>query len=160
MGLDMYLSKKTYVKNWDHYSPEEVNEITVKKGGQPHPDIKAERVSYIVEQVGYWRKFNALHQWFVENCQGGRDECQESYVDVSMLEHLLNEVLIPIHEVFKTGDMDNANQIAQDLLPTTSGFFFGGTEYDEWYFENVEQTIELLKGLVEEGGDFFYQSSW
>ena len=160
MGLDMYLSKKTYVKNWSHYSPEEVTEVTVKKGGQPHPDIKPERVSYIVEQVGYWRKFNALHQWFVDNCQGGRDECQESYVDVSQLEELLNEVLIPIHEVFKSGDMDNAKQIAEDLLPTQEGFFFGGLEYDEYYFENVEQTIELLKGLVEEGGDFFYQSSW
>jgi hypothetical protein len=160
MGLDMYLSKKTYVKNWDHYSPEEVNEITVKKGGQPHPDIKAERVSYIVEQVGYWRKFNALHQWFVDNCQNGVDECQESYVSEEQLKELLEEVLIPIHEAFKSGDIDNANQIAQDLLPTQGGFFFGGLEYNEYYFKDIENTIEILKGLVEEGGDFYYQSSW
>ncbi len=32
MGLDMYLSKKTYVKQWDHQSPEEKYEVVVTKG--------------------------------------------------------------------------------------------------------------------------------
>lgn len=156
----MYLTKKTYVKNWNHQAPEEKHEVIVKKGGQPHPTIKPERVSYIVEQVAYWRKFNALHQWFVDNHQDGVDECQETYVGVSDLTTLLDEVLIPIHETYKSGDMENAKQIAEDLLPTTSGFFFGSTEYDDYYFTVIEETINVLKGLVEEGGDFYYQSSW
>ena len=32
MGLDMYLYKKTYVKNWDHNDKKDHYEITIKKG--------------------------------------------------------------------------------------------------------------------------------
>ncbi len=32
MGLDMYLSKKTYVKNWSHQTPEETHSVEVRKG--------------------------------------------------------------------------------------------------------------------------------
>ena len=41
MGLDMYLSKKTYVKQWEHNPPEETYEVTVTKGGKPVEVIKA-----------------------------------------------------------------------------------------------------------------------
>jgi len=160
MGLDMYLKKKTYVKNWDHYSPEEKKEVTVKVGGELHPTIKFDRVSYIVEDVAYWRKFNALHQWFVDNCQSGEDNCQESYVDESMIEELVNEVLKPINDAHESGDMEKASKLADELLPTQEGFFFGGQEYDEYYFNHVKETLEVMSGLLEEGGDFFYQSSW
>lgn len=164
MGLDMYLSKKTYVKNWSHQSPEEQHEVTVKKGGETHPNIQPERVSYIVEDVAYWRKFNALHQWFVDNCQDGVDDCRTSYVDPSQLKELLEEVLKPIKEVNDSGDMENAQQIASDLLPTQGGFFFGGLEYDDWYFQNVSDTIEILEKLVSESdfdySTFEYHSSW
>ena len=33
MGLDMYLTKETYVKQWDHQTDEERHEVSVKKGG-------------------------------------------------------------------------------------------------------------------------------
>jgi hypothetical protein len=33
MGLDMYLTKKHYVQNWEFKKPEEQYEITIKKGG-------------------------------------------------------------------------------------------------------------------------------
>lgn len=89
MGLDMYLSKKTYVKQWSHNKPSEQYHVTVKKGTKKFDNIKPERVSYVVEEVGYWRKFNALHEWFVQNCQDGEDNCQESYVDREKLEELV-----------------------------------------------------------------------
>ena len=60
MGLDMYLHKKTYVKNWDHMKPEELHEITVKKGGKVRKDIKPDRINEVVEEVAYWRKANAI----------------------------------------------------------------------------------------------------
>ena len=69
MGLDMYLHKKTYVKNWEYMSPEELHEVTVKKNGQELPNIKKERISSIEESVAYWRKANHIHQWFVDNVQ-------------------------------------------------------------------------------------------
>ena len=80
MGLDMYLNKKTYVKQWDHQSPEEKYEVVVTKGGKPVDGIKASRVKYIEEEVGYWRKANQIHRWFVTNIQDGVDNCGDYYV--------------------------------------------------------------------------------
>jgi len=154
MGLDMYLNKKSYVKNWNHQTPEEKHKVIVKKAGKVRKDIKPERISYITEQVGYWRKFNALHGWFVENCQGGKDECQESYVSTEKLKELLES----LKAVIKNKDS------ADEVLPSRGGFFFGGTDYDEYYFKEVKETIKLLEGLLKESEevecDFYYQASW
>jgi hypothetical protein len=44
MGLDMTLSKKTYVKNWDHMNPEELHQVEVRKNGKAVKHIKSERI--------------------------------------------------------------------------------------------------------------------
>ena len=153
MGLDMYLHKKTYVRNWDYMKKEELHEITIKRDGKIRTDIKPERICEITELVCYWRKFNALHNWFVEKCQDGVDDCKEYYVSRLLLEELLNG-LKEIHE-------SNRIDVAKEKLPTQKGFFFGGTEYDEYYYGDVKETIEMFESLLkEEGGDFYYTSSW
>jgi hypothetical protein len=151
MGLDMYLSKKTYVKQWDHQSPEEKYEVVVTKGGKPVDGIKASRVKYIEEEIGYWRKANQIHRWFVENVQEGKDDCGEYYVGDNQLQELL--------DVCKKVTADNS--LAESLLPSASGFFFGATNYDEWYFEDVKNTISILEdALQSKGGEIYYSSSW
>ncbi len=161
MGLDMYLSKKTYVQNWEHQIPEEKHEVIVKRGGKVVETIKPHRVKYIVEEAGYWRKANHIHKWFVDNVQDGEDNCGEYYVEVSDLINLLN-VCKQVKETPSKAD---------ELLPTTEGFFFGGTDYDEYYMRDIEYTIEileqvLLEKIVNEKGreyypaDFYYTSSW
>ena len=67
MGLDMYLYKKNYIWSGDWIKPEARQEVVVKKNGEVDNSIKAERVKYVVEEVGYWRKANQIHQWFVDN---------------------------------------------------------------------------------------------
>jgi len=150
MGLDMYLSKKTYVKYWEHNGDNNY-EVTVTKAGKP-TNIDPKKVSYIVEEVGYWRKANQIHNWFVENVQNGIDECQESYVSREQLQSLLD-----ICRIVKI-DKDKAPQ----LLSTQSGFFFGGTEYDEWYYQDIDNTIEILEEALsdENADDFAYRASW
>ena len=155
MGLDMYLYKRTYVKNWDFMQKDHKHSISIKKGGKTRTDIKPERITYITEEVAYWRKFNALHGWFVENCQNGVDDCKEYYVSVEQLKGLLS--------IMQEVDSSNSLKTAVEYLPTQSGFFFGGTEYDEYYFEEVKETIEILESLLsEENSDasYFYCSSW
>ena len=182
MGLDMYLSKKTYVKNWEHQSPEHQHQITVLKGGEPRKDIKPERINYIVEEVAYWRKFNALHAWFVGECADGVDDCREVYVGTEKLNQLLN-ILKEVKEKLDTGKLvkktekgwnneeyevevyDNADEI-EELLSPQSGFFFGSTNIDEYYKQDVEDTIKVFETLLKEDeetgshGDYYYRASW
>lgn len=152
MGLDMYLYKKNYIWSGDWIKPEMKQEVVVKKGGEVDNSIKPERVKYVVEEVGYWRKANQIHQWFVDNVQGGIDECQSSYVSRERLEELLG--------ICKNIKADNS--LAESLLPTQSGFFFGGTEYDEWYFNDIDSTISILEDCLsdEDADDFEYRASW
>jgi len=184
MGLDMYFYKKHYVKNWDHNPPEDKVEISVKKGGEKHPDINPDKVTYIQEEVGYWRKANHIHQWFVDNVQKGVDECQESYVDIEKMKELLQTCLAirencklkkgkvshgytygkdgeQIHNM-KDGMVMENPEFAEELLPTQSGFFFGGTEYDEYYMQDIENTIKILEPelKLEHRAEYYYRSSW
>jgi hypothetical protein len=169
MGLDMYLSKKHYVKNWDH-NPEQKFQVSVKLNGKKHTPVDLKKVTYIQEEVGYWRKQNHIHQWFVDNVQGGRDECQSAYVDPTKLQELLDickkvkeaSVLIPDGE---HGKLIKDSTVAKELLPCQGGFFFGGEEYDEWYLQGVTETIKILEGeLKHDWGiatpEYYYQSSW
>jgi hypothetical protein len=176
----MYLHKKTYVKNWSHMSAEELHEVTVKKNGIEVPQIKKDRISSIEESVAQWRKANHIHQWFVDNIQDGEDNCREYYVDRDQLKELVQackdvkESLLKSPkkkvqvECWKDGqkmydevEVFEDTSVAEELLPTQPGFFFGGTEYDEWYVKSLDETIEMLEPLIdEEGGEFYYQASW
>lgn len=178
----MYLTKRTYVKNWDWIKPEDKYHVTVLKGGSP-AHIKQERVSEIVEEVAYWRKANAIHQWFVEHVQDGNDDCKEYRASEAQLRELLSlcrQVLYASELV--DGDVtngykfENGKQIpivqkgrvvrdpskAQELLPTQEGFFFGGTDYDKSYLDDIKETKEILEKLLAEEpyGDYYYSSSW
>lgn len=151
MGLDMYLSRKTYVKHWDHKDDDNY-EVIVKKAGKVVESINTKQITNIEEEVGYWRKANAIHQWFVDNIQNGVDECQESYVPVNKLQELLDICLY----------IKKDNKLADELLPTQGGFFFGSTDYDEWYLQTIDNTIEILEKLDLENttSDFYYHASW
>lgn len=155
MGLDMYLSKRTYVKRWDHIPAEEQFSVVVKQGGKRFHAIKPERISYIEEQVGYWRKANQIHNWFVENVQNGVDDCGSYPVSEEQLQALLETV---------NGCLADPSK-AKELLPPAEGFFFGSTELDEWYWQDLEHTKKLLTELLAEpqigfGSDYSYRSSW
>lgn len=144
MGLDMYLTRHTYVSSLDEHS------ITLVGKGLEH--IKPERIRYIIEDVGYWRKANAIHHWFVKNVQDGEDDCKDYYVERETLSELLglvNEVL-------------SDHSKASELLPTRSGFFFGSTGYDSYYFDDLEDTKRIIESVLEEEehGSIYYSSSW
>jgi hypothetical protein len=152
MGLDMYLEKKTYVKNWDHMGESERWKIDVS---HPRHQIDASKVKYLVEEAAYWRKANAIHKWFVDNIQDGRDECQQSYVSAEGLSELVNLCQRVLDD----------HSLAHELLPACSGFFFGSTDYDEWYFKDLQYTVDTLVPLIQKENevplsDFYYHASW
>lgn len=185
MGLDMYLTKKTYIgAEYEHRKVNAVVEIT-QNGKKIEIDPK--KISQIEERAGYWRKANQIHKWFVDNVQNGVDDCGDYEVSVEQLQALL-EVCKKVKETaklvsgvvangasLKNGEwipnfeagkqIENAEAISE-LLPTASGFFFGSTDYDEWFFKDIEKTIEIIESAVKDNGSpdydvsFFYHSSW
>lgn len=117
------------------------------------------------EEVGYWRKANAIHNWFVENVQDGVDDCcyhrEVTAEDLCDLLDVCMEVLNSCEVV--DGKIADAST-AERLPPSTSGFFFGSTEYDEYYVQDIEHTIDVITEVLETT-DFdtqmiYYVSSW
>ena len=145
MGLDMYLRAERYI--W--FNEDELGD-EVKKS---FPDLpEGAKIKQVEAEVGYWRKANQIHNWFVQNIQDGVDECQKSPVgreDIQKLRDLCQKVV------------DNPEQ-AEKLLPTRSGFFFGGTDYDDWYLEDIKHTVEVCDRALAlpDQWDLYYQSSW
>jgi len=156
MGLDMYLSKKTYIgANYEHRNVDLKIDVKI---GDKEIKINPKKVSYILEEAAYWRKSNHIHAWFVENCQGGEDDCEHYDVSTAQLKELIalcKEVLEKKDEAFSEAN-----------LPTQEGFFFGGTEYSEYYYSDLEDTIKMLTEAIADvdendfNVDFEYHSSW
>ena len=140
----------------------------------------------ISEQVAYWRKANAIHKWFVNHVQDGIDDCsyhrevteEDLKKIINICKTILDTVVLEDGKVINGYTWSNGKEtpnyqdgkyivnpkICEKLLPTESGFFFGGTEYDQWYISDIEYTYETLKKVLEET-DFekqmlFYVSSW
>jgi len=151
MGLDMYLTRKRYVKNWQHTPEKQKHLVQVSQNGE---QIDTSKIQTLEFEEMCWRKANQIHNWFVENVQEGEDDCKEYYVSVEKLEQLLDD----IQYCLKNKDH------AEKVLPTSAGFFFGSQEYDEWYWEDLQETADTLEELLnnEEAlkDDFYYQSSW
>lgn len=152
MGLDMYLTQQIYVKNWDWIKDEDKKwEITVK--GPRSESLDMSKLTYLEFSAITWRKANQIHAWFVKEIQDGEDNCSRYYVPTEKLTELL--------ELCKKAKSIRGNKAGVlSLLPPESGFFFGSTEIDEWYWEYIDFTIEQLEKLDLENGEYYYQSSW
>jgi hypothetical protein len=153
MGLDMYLTAKKHL--WTDKDSEVAKQIGDLMGLDSDHQRKFNGSSLIVKGISvdamYWRKANAIHGWFVRRCQGGKDECQESYVSREQLEELVELC----HEALDKPD--------HEVLEPTAGFFFGSYEKDEYYFQDLKDTIEgITKALSLPANeyDFYYQASW
>lgn len=187
MGLDMYLNKVKIVKNatlkemivlnnyfdwlemgqeykfyeWCFCDEKDVRKDLVdecKELYKPHfsswDKEKKYPFSTMINNVGYWRKANQIHNWMVENVQDGVDDCNSYEISKEQLEELLS--------ICKK--ISKNHSLAEKLLPTTRGFFFGSCEYDDYYFCDIDNTIEIIEKVLKDT-DFdneivFYSSSW
>lgn len=127
MGLDMYLKRGRIdkVKAWNALSIEEKDE---------------REDDYPYEEVGYWRKANQIRQWFVENC-GYPENGDCEYVEVT--KDKLEQLKSDCKKVLEN------HELAHDVMPTSVGFFFGSTAYDECYYSDLENTISIVNDVLE-----------
>lgn len=184
MGLDMYLSAKLYTSE---YSNKELNRELKQLADKHLPPAGNYDSIEIKRDVAYWRKANAIHAWFVKHVQNGNDDCGTYYVNRDELEDLRDtclKVLGGINLVDGTvvngwtyengerkaitepGQVVADPKLAQELLPTQAGFFFGGTDYNEHYVADLVNTVEQIDKLIAWCAltgidiDFEYHSSW
>lgn len=137
MGLDMYLYR-TNKEFWEVMNTKGFKDASsgvTDDWGKKY----AERFERESIEVAYWRKANAIHNWFDKKFGGIRncDEVRVSKEDLEELVGVCKEVL---------GDLSKA----PDMLPTTRGFFFGEVEYDEWYTDHLKSTIAQAEKVIEE----------
>lgn len=153
MGLDMYLTREIYIGGM--YEHRQVKgEINITAYGKKIP-VDLSKVDTIRERVMYWRKANQIHNWFVQNVQNGEDDCKEYYVSYKQLQ----ELALLCKKVLLEKEMLQETKIAKVLIPTQSGYFFGSTDYDDYYFEDIKETIEALENIDPES-DYYYRASW
>ena len=142
MGLDMYLHRIKSIR------------LNTK-----HPE-------HISKQVMYWRKANQIHNWFINNCAHGNMEITRMDVGREQLEDLLEVVETVLKEsklikgqirngqrgtvngyidIMEAGKLIENDSVAKQLLPTQSGFFFGSTDYDQYYINDLKDTKKMLQ---------------
>lgn len=146
MGLDMYLVGKRYLKDSTPAAKLDPNEANSDEG---YKEL------YEQNELAYWRKSNAIHKWFVDNVQGGTDDCGyylTSRKHLAELQKVCERVI-------------GFKHLANEQLPTQSGFFFGGTDYDEYYYRDVEDTIKTIDNVIaaldaDPTLAVYYTSSW
>lgn len=140
----------------------------------------------ITEEVGYWRKANHIHKWFVDNIQDGIDDCNyhrevtedDLYELLNICKQVLDSCEMATGQVnngyeFRNGEMVPIMEpgkyvkdpsVAKKLLPSTDGFFFGGTDYDEYYVADIKYTIDTINKVLKETNFdtqmIYYVSSW
>lgn len=160
----MYLQAKLYVSKYSH--PEAL--AALEKVELPGVTVPPEYIPNFPSRtmtvpLMYWRKSNQIHRWFVREVQEGVDQCQTAYVDPDKLRELRDLC----RKVLEARAGPDGESVAKLLLPTESGFFFGGVEYDEYYYKDLEDTLDALDRLLADydagllkGWSIEYHSSW
>jgi hypothetical protein len=158
MGLDMYLNADVYISTteWQGDTPvpnpqfTTVLEAVKLSPSQIWSGMFGSGISVEVP-MGYWRKANHIHAYFVRECGGGVDECQKMFVSREQI----SDLKVRCETILKN------NHMAEELLPPQAGFFFGSTDIDEWYLEGLKHTIEICNLCLASDFDYFnYQASW
>lgn len=107
--------------------------------------------------VAYWRKSNQIHAWFDRLSMANHEKHLENCEDLGVQLDDLKQLVSTCQEVLDDHDK------AGELLPTEGGFFYGSTEYNDCYFNNLKQTVRMLQPFIDIADDrwvFSYHGWW
>lgn len=151
MGLDQWF----YIRNENYVSQYTTTEPIKYPKDMPTYGFKSINTT-IDYEAGYLRKANAIQYWIEDNLGVSTDV----EIPINYLKELV-DICVEILE-------DNSK--ASELLPTMEGFFFGGTEYDDYYYYCLKETIKFLVPIINfieqkhKDGDYdwtvVYKASW
>ena len=90
------------------------------------------------KEIGYFRKVNFLIPFFESQLGCEIENLRKIKIDKEDAEELLRRC---------SAVLDDHSR-AKELLPTQEGFFFGSTDYDDYYFEDVESVRDYVKDTL------------
>ncbi len=189
MGLDMSLYRVEKMKGKTLQDILELNERYYNEDISCEELIEIEKYliqkqygKTLLDEIMYWRKANAIHDWFVEYVQHGNDDCGNYEIHRETIEELYNitkqvydslKYKKRVTQVFKDYDGKPYEEdcysptdlsVASLLLPTQDGFYFGSVNYNEYYFKMVVETMNKCKEILDtfdfENNYLVYSSSW
>lgn len=114
--------------------------------------INAEVDMAYEEYDAYFRKVNFLFNYF-ESITGTMHDQWFAFVTPEDVDDIIDRC----EKVLKN------HHLAHSLLPTQSGFFFGSTDYDKWYFHDVKDCLKQMKKyrkLLKDGVTGYVIFSW
>lgn len=142
MSLDMYLSAKKYLRIDNNVEEEKISKSISHLLGEHPGEIKE-----VASRVAYWNEANAVHNWFVQNVQDGKDDCKEYFVSREQLKLLI--------DLCRT---------SLETRTTIDGCDYSSMELDdvEMYDDDIRYTIKTLEPLLEADSrwKYYYNSSW
>ena len=144
MGLDMYLFQRNINRRVDS----EVDDI----------------------EIGYWRKFNALHHYILELTESAPDSNCEA---VDLTEENIKVILADLYAIKEVLDASTVDEDGVydeevrdkvcDIMPPASGFFWGDVCVDDYYAHNITESINIFENalkLIRDGEDIYYYCWW
>lgn len=113
--------------------------------------VKKEVESHYEPYDAYFRKVNFLFKYYED--RGKMYDQWYAFTDADDIDDIIDKC----ERVLKD------HSLAHSLLPTQSGFFFGSTDYDDWYFSDVKDCLKQMKKyrkLLKEGVTGYVIFSW
>ena len=160
----MYLERKIYIgSGYEHRHVTGTIDITVNTGMEHEKklDIPFKNVSEIIVQVAYWRKANQIHAWITQDWDddvtgeiSGKRLIELSGICEKVIESLDKQEMVEkeVDDYWHKGQKTTIKtwpntDLAEELLPTQQGFFFGSYNISDWYLEDLKDTVEQLKDI-------------
>ena len=108
------------------------------------------------ENLIYWRKANFIYRFFDEIIGGGVQNGVYHIVKRTDIEDLMDKCEAALLVWNSIANQKLRDTLCETILPTCSGFFFGSTEYNEIYRNNLQYTYnELAKVLCNSAKETF-----
>jgi hypothetical protein len=104
-------------------------------------------------EIMYWRKANQIRGWLADRgIINDDDNCVDRLVKLRDLKELVNDCKKILEN----------HSLAESLMPCSSGFFYGGYDYDEYYYLQLQQTVDKLDPIIQSAGehDHYIYSDW
>jgi len=113
--------------------------------------VKKQVDGYYKPYDAYFRKVNFLFKYYED--RGKMHDQWYAFTDADDIDDIIDKC----EQVLKD------HSLADSLLPTQSGFFFGGTGYDDWYFSDVQDCLNQMREyrkLLTDGVTGYVIFSW